>query len=165
MTGVTKEPVEAISELAGDRPGTTDSAASHTTMIDLHLLCYIPSPLFHAHWAIFVPNQADSQRGTVINVRGDPLHGFVHEFERGYIPSEDPEKPPFMTKLGAVEDTLVSTPQVLEAGIDVVACTELERLALSIPAPGASLGTSASKEVSLYPTLSEDTTAVDHEGH
>lgn len=155
MTGVTKELAEEGSELAGNRPlaEALDSVGSNSAMTDLYLLCYIPSPLFHAHWSIFIPEQANYQRGTVINVRGDPLNGFVHEFERGYIPSEDPDKPPFMTRLGAARDTLVRPHHYMEAGIDVVAHTELERLALSIPAPGPSLGRSPSIGVSLRPKI------------
>lgn len=155
MTGVAKELVEESLELAGNWPiaGALDSTDSNSIMVDLYLLCYIPSPSFHAHWSIFIPDQADLQLGTVINVRGDPLNGFVHEFERGHIPGENPDKPPFMTKLGALEDTIVRPHHSVEAGMDAVACTELERLALSIPAPGPSLGRSASKDVSLHSRL------------
>lgn len=157
MTDISKEPAEKSPEVAGNRPlaGALDSAASNSTVADLYLLCYIPSPLFHAHWALFVPDQADPQRGTVINIRGDPLNGFDHEIQRDYVPSEDPDKPPFMTKLGSLEDTLVVRPhRSLEAGKDAVAYTDLERLALSIPAPGPSLGRSrASTGVSLHSRL------------
>lgn len=114
-------------------------------VIDLFLLCYVPSPLFHAHWSIFIPEQANSQRGTVINVRGDPLDGFVHEFDRGYVPSEDSDRPLLMTKLGSVKDTIVGPFSSLEPGKDTIAQTELERLALTIPAPGPSLRRSASR--------------------
>lgn len=153
MTGVTKELVDEGPELAGNRLSALDSAGCNSIMIDLYLLCFIPSPLFHAHWSIFIPYQANPRRGTVLDVRGDPLNGFVHEFERGYIPSEDPDKPPFMTKLGASRDTLVRSHHYMEAGIDVIAHTELERLALSIPAPGPSLGRSPSIGVSLRPKI------------
>jgi hypothetical protein len=117
-------------------------------MAGIFLLCYLPSPLFHAHWAVFVPEQARPKCGTVLNVRGDPLNGFVHEFERGYIPSEDPEKPPAVLKLGTIAISLIQSQKTAPDGKDKTACNQLERLALSIDAPGRSLGRGASRDVS-----------------
>ncbi|KAG6357823.1 hypothetical protein INS49_013703 [Diaporthe citri] len=134
-----------------DRKGcTSDSAPSPAAVdsgtVDVFLLCYLPSPLFHAHWALFVPDQARPQCGTVLNVRGDPLNGFVHEFERGYIPSEDPEKPPTVLKLGTIAERLIKPERIAPNGKDLAAYNRLERLALSIDAPGRSLGRGASKD-------------------
>lgn len=138
--------------MADEKDYTSDSARSPAAVnpgtVDIFLLCYLPSPLFHAHWALFVPEQARPQSGTVLNVRGDPLHGFVHEFERGYIPSEDPEKPPAVLKLGTVAERLIKPEEIAPDGKDTAAYNRLERLALSIDAPGRSLGRGASKDVS-----------------
>lgn len=132
---------------------TSDSAPTPAAVgfgtVDIFLLCYLPSPLFHAHWALFIPNQARPQCGTVLNVRGDPLNGFVHEFEREYIPSEDPEKPPTMLKLGTIAERLIRSEGTAPYGKDATAFNQLERLALSIDAPGRSLGRGASKNVGL----------------
>lgn len=76
-------------------------------------------------------------------------NGFVHEFERDCIPNADSDKPPLMLKLASVNESLVKPKGPLEPGKDAVAHTELERLALSIPAPGPSLGERASKDVRL----------------
>lgn len=127
------------------------TAAADSGMVDIFLLCYLPSPLFHAHWALFVPDPKRPQRGTVLNVRGDPLNGFVHEFERGYVPGEDPEKPPAVLKLGAIAERLIRADETAPDGKDATAYNELERLALSVDAPGRSLGRGASKEVSSGP--------------
>lgn len=127
------------------------TAAADSGMVDVFLLCYLPSPLFHAHWALFVPDPERPQRGTMLNVRGDPLHGFVHEFERGYVPSEDPEKPPAVLKLGAISERLIRAEGAAPDGKDATAYNELERLALSVDAPGRSLGRGASKDVSSGP--------------
>lgn len=139
--------------MAGREEFASDSAPSPEAVdsgtVDIFLLCYLPSPLFHAHWALFVPDQARPQCGTVLNVRGDPLHGFVHEFERGYVPSEDPEKPPTVLKLGTVAERLIRPEGTTPDGKDATAYNELERLALSVDAPGRSLGRGASKDVSL----------------
>lgn len=123
------------------------SSGDKSIAANLYLLCFIPSPLFHAHWSIFLPHEADPRRGTVIHVRGDPLLGFVHEFERGYVPSENPDKPPFMTKFATIKRTLVRPDGPLQPGKDTTAHNELERVALSIDAPGPSLGRKASKDV------------------
>lgn len=136
-------------DIPPSRTPAIESASPTLRSVDLYLLCFIPSPLFHAHWSIFVPSQAEPQRGTVINVRGDPLHGFVHEFQRGYIPTEDPDKPPFVTKLSSVTESVARPDGPSQPGTDATAYTELERLALSIAAPGPSLGRGASKDVSL----------------
>lgn len=144
----------ALQSLMADRKDcTSDSAPAPAAVdfgsIDIFLLCYLPSPLFHAHWALFIPNQARPQCGTVLNVRGDPLNGFVHEFERGYIPSEDPEKPPTVLKLGTIAARLIRSEGTAPDGKDTTAYNQLESLALSIDAPGRSLGRGASKDVSL----------------
>lgn len=138
--------------MADTQDCTHDSASSAAAvdpgLVDIFLLCYLPSPLFHAHWAVFVPDQARPECGTVLNVRGDPLHGFVHEFERDYIPSEDPEKPPTVFKLGTISESLVKSEKTAPDGKDALACNQLERLALTIDAPGRSLGRGASRDVS-----------------
>lgn len=139
--------------MADIKDRTSDSAPSPASVdsgtVDIFLLCYLPSPLFHAHWALFVPEKSRPECGTVLNVRGDPLHGFEHEFERGYIPSEDPEKPPTMLKLGRIAERLIRSEGTAPDGKDATAYNQLERLALSIDAPGRSLGRGASKDVSL----------------
>lgn len=143
-----------LQSLMADREDRTSESASTPAAVDfgtvdIFLLCYLPSPLFHAHWALFIPDQARPQCGTVLNVRGDPLNGFVHEFERGYVPSEDPEKPPTVLKLGAIAERLIMSEGTAPDGKDATAYNQLESLALSIDAPGRSLGRGASKDVSL----------------
>lgn len=131
---------------------TPFTTALDSGTVDIFLLCYLPSPLFHAHWAICVPDQAKPTCGTVLNVRGDAFKGFVHEFERGYIPSEDQDKPPKVLKLGAIEKSLIEFEDAAPDGKDTTACNRLERLALSVDAPGRSLGRRASKDVSWIST-------------
>lgn len=45
------------------------------------------SRLFPAHWAIWIPNVSHLIPGTgkIINVRGDAMTGFRHEFDRGVV--------------------------------------------------------------------------------
>lgn len=135
-------------------------------MIDLHLLCYIPSPFGNAHWSILVPKQAASQRGTMINVRGDSINGFVHKFERGYIPSEDPEKPQFITKLGALGRRPC---QAASNSGSWDRCSRLHRAGaagfVDTCFGPASWEQRASKDVNLHSTLNDDITAVHLECH
>ncbi|KAL1952865.1 hypothetical protein VTO42DRAFT_4092 [Malbranchea cinnamomea] len=49
-------------------------------------LLVFPSPLFPAHWSLFVPCSPDHDEavGTRIHVTGDARSGFAHEFVRNY---------------------------------------------------------------------------------
>lgn len=50
------------------------------------------SPLFAAHWALWVPHYEtnnEQQLGKVIHVQGSASQGFVHEFKRNYDITED----------------------------------------------------------------------------
>lgn len=67
------------------------------------------------------------------------------------MPSEDPEKPPAVLKLGAIAGRLIRSEETAPDGKDATAYNELERLALSVDAPGRSLGRGASKDVSSGP--------------
>ena len=46
-------------------------------------------PSQRAHFAIFIPSAADPQIGTVINVVGAPMIGYLLEFKRNYVPASD----------------------------------------------------------------------------
>lgn len=145
---------QSTADTADAHMAVSGPAVPAPTLVDIYLLCYVPSPLFHAHWSVFVPNvgQLSPERGTVINVRGDPFKGFAHEFERGYVPSQDPEKPPLITKLASIDGSLVARcpgqrDGPVEVGTDVAPQNELERLALQVGAPGPSLGRRASQDV------------------
>ncbi|KAK3336317.1 hypothetical protein B0T19DRAFT_409129 [Cercophora scortea] len=113
----------------------------------LYLACFIPSRLFTAHWAMWVPSTDDEHIGTLIQVIGDPLNGFVHEFERGYRPQED-SRPPLLLELGGAGENSVVPDGPMIPGRDANAYNELERLALSIPAPTPSLKPAAAASVS-----------------
>jgi hypothetical protein len=47
-------------------------------------LLIIHSNPFPAHWALWIPSLVDPKLGKHINVRGDSMTGFSHEFERRY---------------------------------------------------------------------------------
>jgi hypothetical protein len=52
----------------------------------VYLIIY-HSPIFAAHWALWIPSYDQDvigQTGKIINVQGSPCEGFIHEFERNY---------------------------------------------------------------------------------
>lgn len=111
-----------------------------------------PSPLFPAHWSLFIPSIVTEAIGTRIHVHGNARSGFTHEFVRNYdiAPSTQGDK---LVPLGWVDGRLLESNDGLgtsesaecNGGLtesrDVDAKNELERIALSVRAPGPSLNT------------------------
>jgi hypothetical protein len=130
-----------------------EGTSSNHTKPKAFLLCYVPSPLFPAHWSLWIPYDGKSGRGTRIHVTGDALNGFQHDFDRGYDPRTD-DRHPRLIQLGVVDAS--SLPQLAERvgpcleGIDtrvLRACSAVEELSMAIPAPGPSLRSSGSAMV------------------
>ncbi|KAK0716882.1 hypothetical protein B0T26DRAFT_646469 [Lasiosphaeria miniovina] len=112
-----------------------------TTRLDrkAYLVAFLPSPMFPAHWALWIPSATDQQAGTLINVRGDPRNGFAHEFERGFRPRSC-ESRPLLLELGTITDHGAVVPDgPTVPSIDIAASNDVEHLALSIPPPSPSL--------------------------
>ena len=116
----------------------------------VYLLSY-PNRMFAAHWSILVPLKESPQKGTRIHVTGDSLNGFVHQFERDDVPGED-SRHPCMKCLASVDDSHIRDPP--KTAKDFEAYNELERLALSAPAPGPSLKRASDQVGSLVPPSS-----------
>lgn len=112
----------------------------------LFLIIY-PSPLFAAHWSLFLPTPPNESLGTRIHVTGSSLSGFTHEFVRSYDLSDESRA----YKLLPLPD--VDSEFVTDSGVERGSCdqdngaettnarpaSELERIALEVPAPGKSL--------------------------
>jgi len=62
------------------------------------------SRLFPAHWALWVPNPShpSPETGKIINVRGDAMTGFRHEFDRGTV--LEPSAATSLVPLGEVKE-------------------------------------------------------------
>lgn len=112
-------------------------------------LLIFPSPLFPAHWSLFIPSPTPTTKsiGTRIHVHGDARAGFAHEFVRGYDVSRSTlgDK---LVPLGVVDEAVLAEGEgeggqeydgVQTETRDVDARNELERIALRVPAPGPSL--------------------------
>jgi hypothetical protein len=111
---------------------------------DIFLLTY-DSPLFPAHWSMWVPSDRlgpggdHNPLGKVIQVVGDPREGFEHEFKR----NDELEG----TGCRYHQFLLASVPKAFVVDVvgdgsfttDKVAVDGIERCALSVPAPGKSL--------------------------
>ncbi|RMD41868.1 hypothetical protein DV735_g3284, partial [Chaetothyriales sp. CBS 134920] len=96
--------------------------------------------LFKDHWAIFVPSASSQDVGTLIQVEGDVRAGFAHDMKRNYD-IRNTRRNFHIDVIGTVEDRHVhSTPSSGELVRDARdAKDDIERAALSIPAPGPSM--------------------------
>ena len=108
---------------------------------DIKLIVY-PSPLFPAHWALFVPTAANPDVGKIINTTGDVLHGFGLEFKRGYdLVATSSRKE--VIDLCTVDAAHVNDGP-LERRADKIPIDNIERKAAAIPVPGKSLKSAGS---------------------
>ncbi|RYP18540.1 hypothetical protein DL767_009814 [Monosporascus sp. MG133] len=116
----------------------------------VYLLSYVPSPLFPAHWSMWVPYRGSdggvSKRGIRLHVTGDSRNGFAHDFDRAYDLDEDDRRPRVMAA-GRIEERDVADPPTPEGASAYEAYNRLERVALSIPAPRPSMRAASSNAV------------------
>ncbi|KAH6674070.1 hypothetical protein B0J14DRAFT_30556 [Halenospora varia] len=105
----------------------------------VYLLIY-HSPVFAAHWALWVPTfekEIIGTTGKLINVQGDPSQGFAHEFERKYD-LKDTTRSHSLKLLYLVDSDKISD-WTGECIIDSTPTDHIERLACTVEAPGPSL--------------------------
>ncbi|OIW29406.1 hypothetical protein CONLIGDRAFT_324722 [Coniochaeta ligniaria NRRL 30616] len=122
---------------------------SNHTKLKAYLLCYVPSPLFPAHWSLWIPYDGNLGLGIRIHVTGDALNGFQHDFDRWYDPKTD-DRHPRLIELGMIDAS--SLPPIEPVGVcshgtegnGLRVCKALELLSWEIPAPGPSLRSSGS---------------------
>lgn len=105
---------------------------------EIYLVLY-PSPLFLAHWGLFVPSAENSQLGKMIHVTGDVVNGFEHEFKRNYSLAKTTRRYNQIL-LATVDDKyVVDVPGDGSQSSDQAPADDIERKALTIPAPAKSL--------------------------
>ncbi|KZW00260.1 hypothetical protein EXIGLDRAFT_722311 [Exidia glandulosa HHB12029] len=111
----------------------------------LYVLRY-PVHLFAAHMALFIPH-ADSEQddlGKVLHATGDQRSGFVREFKRNYS-ALDTARRPTRHVIGTIDavfvlDVVGDGELLIETDpAEADAQDEIERVALSVAAPGPSL--------------------------
>ncbi|KAK5123974.1 hypothetical protein LTR85_002171 [Meristemomyces frigidus] len=97
-----------------------------------------------AHFAIFVPNEADADKdpndrdvtckGTLIHVVGTPMTGFVHEFKRNHDCGQA-QPPRTVVNLGSVDAAHISKPSYKTPSGDDIGWGALDKIALQVAAP------------------------------
>jgi hypothetical protein len=106
----------------------------------VYLIIY-HSPIFAAHWALWIPSynkDVIGQTGKVINVQGSPSDGFIHEFERNYDLSSE-SRSHSLKLLSLVDSNSILDTAYGDCSADSTPIDVLERSALDIQAPGPSL--------------------------
>jgi hypothetical protein len=111
------------------------------------------SPLFPAHWAVWIPSLAGPDIGKRIHVSGDVHKGFEHGFERNYNLAGT-GRAHTLIPIGEVgEDYVTDTPLDGQLSVDRIPRDQLERVALTIPAPGPSMNSASRSAVGCQLTL------------
>lgn len=113
----------------------------------LFLIVY-KSPLFPAHWSLWIPSLADPNIGKRIHVTGDVYSGFEHEFVRNYNLEND-TRTQVSIMLGEVDDKHVvddeDSPDLKndDEERDQTPRDRIEEIALEVPAPGPSMNSAS----------------------
>ncbi|KAK0610659.1 hypothetical protein B0T17DRAFT_545193 [Bombardia bombarda] len=107
----------------------------------IYLIIY-KSPIFPAHWALWIPSQNDPTIGKIINADGDAKYGFELAIERNYD-TDQIGRTHRIVQLGQVEDNAVDDDDGCVKGeltsTDCHPRDAVERVAMGVPAPGPSL--------------------------
>lgn len=104
------------------------------------------SPQFPAHWGIWIPSSANPAVGKLIHVVGNPRDGFEHEIKRNHT-FVGTKRMFTMLMLSEVDSKYIIDSVPGKPSVDTTAVDEIERIALSTPAPGKSLKSSDSAAV------------------
>jgi len=106
----------------------------------IYLIIYT-SPLFPAHWSLWIPRKDKPSVGKRIHAEGNSHSGFTIAFERNYNIDEDGRRYQLIA-LADVADACVEDSRRDEDELpstDQVPCDRVEELALGVEAPGKSL--------------------------
>jgi hypothetical protein len=109
------------------------------------------SPLFPAHWGLWIPSLNDSTVGKLLNAEGDAANGFEIVFERNYAIDATSRQHQFLLLAEVSDHHVVDVKGDGSPGSDSTAHDNLEQVLLSVPAPGASLVSYSSQVRDLSP--------------
>ncbi|KAF1960010.1 hypothetical protein CC80DRAFT_438437 [Byssothecium circinans] len=102
-------------------------------------LAVFNSPIFPAHWALWIPRHDNENVGKLLQANGDAATGFEICFERNYDISADSRRHQIVS-LGQAQDDFVDDFQGNGALVTgQKAHDRLEEVALSVPPPKPSL--------------------------
>ncbi|KAI0418960.1 hypothetical protein F5X98DRAFT_97036 [Xylaria grammica] len=110
----------------------------------IYLIVY-KSPLFPAHWALWVPSAADANVGKRIHAEGDAAAGFRLSFDRNYDIREESRKHEVLAVGDVRADLLIDTPGNGVNGADSEPQDAVETVAARVPPPGPSLVSAAER--------------------
>ncbi|EFE43416.1 hypothetical protein TRV_01801 [Trichophyton verrucosum HKI 0517] len=100
----------------------------------LYLVTFRTGPSQRKHFAIFLPNEGDSQQGTVIHVVGAPMAGYQHEFKRNYNPFTSAIFHT-VTEIAQIDDCHIANPQTKDFQKDSTPKGDLEIAASQVRPP------------------------------
>lgn len=100
----------------------------------LSLVAFRQSARQRAHFAIFVPSDVGSRRGTLIHVVGAPMAGYTLEFKRNYCPEESTQ-PHSIVAIGAVYSENIADSVGDVQSVDSTPRGNVERAAAQVPPP------------------------------
>ncbi|PVI04890.1 hypothetical protein DM02DRAFT_725567 [Periconia macrospinosa] len=105
---------------------------------NIHLLVY-NSPIFPAHWALWIPSTAKPDVGKIINAEGDAANGFEIAFERNFDLAASGRRHQVILLGQVLDEHVVDVEGDGSQSTDTTARDYMEQVALSVPAPGPSL--------------------------
>ncbi|KAI4647276.1 uncharacterized protein J4E79_010428 [Alternaria viburni] len=105
------------------------------------------SPLFPAHWGLWIPHpsSSDPQTGTYLNATGDAASGFSIEFERNYEIGADGRRHQLISLGDVADEHVVDVTGDGKWSVDQIARDRLEEVVLGVKPPGPSLVAADSK--------------------
>ncbi|KAI0448216.1 hypothetical protein F4803DRAFT_545740 [Xylaria telfairii] len=104
----------------------------------IYLIVY-NSPLFPAHWAIWIPSQENLAIGKRIHVEGDAATGFQLSFDRNYDKTQDSRKHEIVVLAEVHAKHVVDTPGSGSNTVDREPKDGIESIAAKVAPPGPSL--------------------------
>jgi hypothetical protein len=103
------------------------------------------SPLFPAHWGLWIPSADKTGLGKFLHTPGDAANGFETVFERNYDLSATTRSHQVMELAQVLDRYVVDVKGDGSRAQDQIAHDYLEQVVLSVPAPGPSLVSATSQ--------------------
>lgn len=110
----------------------------------VYLIIY-NSPVFPAHWGLWIPSLNDSGTGKFIEAEGDSANGFRIVFQRNHVVDATRRRYQSLPLAHVSDHHVVDVEGDGSLKSDSTAHDNLEQVLLSVPAPGASLVSSSSQ--------------------
>jgi hypothetical protein len=125
-------------------PLPTKIIASFIMTRTVYLIVY-NSPLFPAHWGLWIPSLDDPTVGKRLHAPGDAANGFEIDFDRNYTLDATNRQYQSLVLAEVSNYHVVDVKGDGSRRSDSTAHDDLEQVLLSVPAPGASLVSSSSQ--------------------